>query len=119
MNKISTMSNTPSNNYQSNEDDDSRPLAKKFFDKLRKDGPKRDKVGHAYVRHISGQAQNPLELASSKSDELSNQTDLLYGEQDKPSGTRMLRQLRTEIRRELAEMQKHLDSNPANPTNEK
>ena len=119
MNKCTAMSDTPSNNHQSNEDDNSNPLAKAFFDKLRKDGPKRDKVGQAYVRHISVEIQNPLGTVLSKSDEISNDSDVFDEEENKPSGARMLWQLRAEIRKDVAEIRKQLDSNSADPTNEK
>ncbi|MBU6159129.1 MAG: hypothetical protein KGP35_08875 [Bacteroidetes bacterium] len=114
------MSDTPSNNIQSNEDDNSNPLAKAFFDKLRKDGPKRDRVGIAYVRHLSAQGNNPVPPPSVKSEEANDQSDFLYEEEeeDKPSGARLLRQLRQEIKNEFSDLWNKKDSNSGNPTNE-
>jgi len=103
------MSDVSSKSHQINEDNPQN-LADTFFNKLKKDGPKLDKVGEVYVRHLSGQVHNQVPPPSFKDDELDSQSNLLYEEEDKPSGARMLNQLKSEIRKEFSD-QKKLDSN--------
>jgi len=110
-----TMSDESSKGDQTNDGVPKNPLAKEFFDKLIKDGPKRDKVGQSFVINFSQTAQNPIKESSSDTEKQS-QIDLGNEWDDTISASRSLRQLRVEIIKEVREIRKESDSKPTNDT---
>lgn len=89
------MSDTSSENQQNNEAAPENPLAKMFFDKLRKDGPKRDRVGQSFVRHFSQPVSDPLRRSTDA--DAQQQQDLIDDTDDVISPARRFRQERIEI----------------------
>jgi hypothetical protein len=112
------MSDAPSNTEQNNDKVSTNLLAKAFFDKLRRDGPMRDKVGQSFVRLFSQAAADPLKNLSSHS-ATEGEGDLSDEIDDTLSESRRFRQLRIEIVKEFSDMPKDPDSNPAKDTHKK
>jgi hypothetical protein len=115
------MSDASSNAEQTNDEVPKNLLAKKFFDKLRKDGPKLDKVGQSFVRHFSQPAANHLNQQPSQ-----DLTELTDDTEEALSPARRFRQLRIEIiqlrkelMKDLTDRPKDSDSHPGNEADKK
>ena len=110
------MSDASSNADQTNDEVPKYLLAKKFFDKLRKDGPMRDKVGQSFVRHFSEPAVDPLKEYRLHTDKSDSESDLSDDIEEPISPARRLRQLRAEIMNEFSKHQNSSSTDQDKPS---
>ena len=103
------MSDASSNAEQTNDEVPKNLLAKKFFDKLRKDGPKLDKEGQSFVRHFSQPAAKHLNQQPSQ-----DLTELTDDTEEALSPARRFRQTRVEIIKLKQELDKEIAENKNN-----